>query len=520
MAVPTLAARPAVTPSDPPSEQRRAPSARRQAILAFLLVLAVHAVTHNTDGGDGFLALPAAHSLLHDGDLDLSEFADAPWFDAHYGVVDVDGRPMDYFPWTTAAATVPLLAAWEAAGSIGIVASAEPAIIEGSTGRLRVLFASVHVAAAAVVLGLLTRRLVRLLGRGGRSDARPDDAGRGTARRGTARRDLARRDLAGWDVAVWSVVLALATPLWSTASRSLWQHGPGVLTSAGAVLCCALLVGPGRVERHAHRLAVGAGALASLAYWTRPTTAVISLVVLVVIAWNRRGLLPWLLGAMALTHAAMLAANLALVGRPVPPYYAAGRVGWHEDLPTALAANLVSPARGLVVFSPFLAAAGLAAWRMRPGRRPDGDGHPDGATRVLVLALLGGAVAQWLTVSAFTEKWWAGHSIGPRFMTEAVVLLGPLALAVIATGLRTRGPRMLAVGAVAVSVLVHGGAAMSGDAACWNTVPVDVDREPDRVRDWSDPQVLESARSTWQRWSGSGPGRCRAEAEATTEETS
>jgi hypothetical protein len=455
-------------------------------VVAFLVLVAVYAVSFNTDGGDGFLALPAAHSLLHHGDLDLSEYRDAPWYDRHYGMVEVEGRQLDYFPWTTAALTVPLLAVWEAASAVGVTPPVEPMIRSGDTGRLRVLFASMMTAAAAVVLGLVTLRLSAMI--------RRDGPGWGEWLAPDAR----------WALTTWSVVLGLGTALWSTASRSLWQHGPSLLAGAGALWCLLHLVGRGSVQHHAARWAASAGALLALAYWARPTNALLSLFVIGVLVARRRDVLAPLLGAAALTHLAVLGANLALVGRAMPPYYRAGRIGWHDALPEAVAANLFSPARGVLLFSPFLLAAPAMLLRSRRSLMDDD-------TRAVVAGALATSVASLLVVSAFTEKWWAGHSIGPRFMTETVVLLGPLALvAVFGPRRPSAGGRRRAVWsiAIALSVAIHLGAATSGDARCWNTVPADVDVRPERVWSWADAQVLEPMRSTLHRWSGRAPGRC------------
>ncbi len=461
----------------------------RQILLTFMVLLAIFAVSYNTDDGDGFLALPAAHSLLHDGDLDLAEYSNTGWFDTQYGVVEVEGRAVDYFPWTTAAAAVPLVLLWDAASAIGLVGDIDPLIRAGMTGQIRMLFASVICAWAAVVLGLLTRRLSRMITRPPgryREWLDPDSS---------------------WALPVWTLTLGLGTSLWSTASRSLWQHGPAVLTAGSAVLCMAHLVGCNPVRRHVGLLASAAGILLALSYWTRPTNALIGLFVVAVVALRRRNALLPLLGATAAVHAVMIVLNRVLVGRSLPPYYQASRLGWHADLPEAVAANLISPARGLIVFSPFLLAAPLLLARTRRELLDDD-------TRVVVVGGLLTSGAYLLAVSAFTEKWWAGHSVGPRFMTEALVMLGPMALVAIFGPREALDPRRFGrigwLSAIVLSVLLHLGAANSRDALCWNKVPANVDSHPERVWSWTDAQVFESARSTARGWTASGPGRCAA----------
>jgi hypothetical protein len=105
------------------------------------------------------------------------------------------------------------------------------------------------------------------------------------------------------------------------------------------------------------------------------------------------------------------------------------------------------------------------------------------------------------------ENWWGGHSYGPRLLTELVpwlALLGILGVAAMLAaaeppagrGLRRRRSVELAVGAalLVLSVAIHARGALSWDTVLWNYYPVDVDRRPARLWDWSEPQMLAGAR--------------------------
>src|SRR5205809_8123937 len=71
------------------------------------------------------------------------------------------------------------------------------------------------------------------------------------------------------------------------------------------------------------------------------------------------------LGGAANVATAFVAVNLATFDRLLPPYYAGNRLGLPGSMGDAFAANLVSPNRGLLVFSPvvLLAVAGLVVAR-------------------------------------------------------------------------------------------------------------------------------------------------------------
>jgi hypothetical protein len=138
----------------------------------------------------------------------------------------------------------------------------------------------------------------------------------------------------------------------------------------------------------------------------------------------------------------------------------------------------------LLVYSPFVVLSvwgGLLAWRERR--------HRD-----LVVATLAIVVGHWFVISSFPH-WWGGHSYGPRFFTDVtpllVLLLAPVAQRVEAdfAARRMALPAVCCV-LVAWSFAVHAvGAAVRGSQS-WNRLPVDVDHDPQRIWDWSDPPFL------------------------------
>src|SRR5262249_33904260 len=107
----------------------------------------------------------------------------------------------------------------------------------------------------------------------------------------------------------------------------------------------------------------------------------------------------------ALIAVPFCALNVSLYASLLPPYFSPERLEGHEHFVEALAGNLVSPARGLFVFSPMLAFA----FSRRRLERLD----------VLFLVIL---VAHWLAISSFPH-WWGGHSVGPRFFTDVLPYL-------------------------------------------------------------------------------------------------
>jgi hypothetical protein len=115
----------------------------------------------------------------------------------------------------------------------------------------------------------------------------------------------------------------------------------------------------------------------------------------------RKHLWRYLVGAAAVAIP-WLFINLATYGSFIPDYYRAGKVGIHDNYLRAMATNLVSPARGLLLFSPIvvLGIAGLVK-RIRGGVS---DGLLD-FDRLLIAMCLG----YLLVSSGPSDNWWAGH---------------------------------------------------------------------------------------------------------------
>jgi hypothetical protein len=273
-----------------------------------------------------------------------------------------------------------------------------------------------------------------------------------------------------------TAVLAFGTMAWSTAAKALWSQ-----TS------CLLLAGlalPGivRLSRGGPARAAAIGALLAGAWVARPTAA---LMVAGVGAWllvrDHRAALRFAAGASAVA-APFVGWSAWRFGSPVPPYYSAGRLGDGFSF-ESIFGSLISANRGLLVYLPVLGVLVAAAF-VRRGREGDGG---------LAVLALGGLGAHWLTVVSFAH-WWGGYSFGPRLFTDALfwgVLLAAAVLPRLAgddPGIR-RWRRAL-VWAAAASVLIHAGGGLSRQGMLWNARPVPVDRAPERIWDWRDPQWL------------------------------
>jgi hypothetical protein len=231
-----------------------------------------------------------------------------------------------------------------------------------------------------------------------------------------------RRDRNRWSLPL-AMVFAFGTNTWMTSSQALWQHGTGELLIALALL---LVVAPTSPVRTALL-----GAVCVLMAANRPPDALIAGALLLFTVWSRRRSALWLLAGAAVPLAALLYYNLNFIGH-VAGGYALGKAPdetfFRRDW-SGIFGLLVSPTRGLLVFTPFLVfvPVGLIQRLRAPGSRG-------------LAAALGFAVAAQLLLYSQTD-WRAGVSWGPRWLTDLLPILvwmlapAPLVLRPLARGL-------------------------------------------------------------------------------------
>jgi len=137
---------------------------------------------------------------------------------------------------------------------------------------------------------------------------------------------------------------------------------------------------------------------------------------------------------------------------------------------------LVSPSRGLLIFSPVVLVALAGVGAAIRGR----------ASRLEFWCVLA-AAAQFLVYGSYSV-WWGGHTFGPRYMIDVLPLLVPLA-ALTLVRQRSFVWNDLAALAFAWSVLVAATGAFCYPNDAWNTSPTDVDRDHARLWSIADNQI-------------------------------
>jgi hypothetical protein len=288
----------------------------------------------------------------------------------------------------------------------------------------------------------------------------------------------------------WSLIIAaggaLGTQVWSTASRVLWNDTWAILL-LGIVVLMLFAHETGRHRLNPLLLA----SLLSWMYFVRPTNAIqIICLTVYLFIFHRRLFLPYLITG-ALWLAGFIIYSWSNFGQWRPNYYRTSRLKF-DQFWTAMAGNLLSPSRGLLIYVPvlFFVIYLLVRYRRQLG-------YP----RLVMLALA--IFVGHLVISSGFYPWHGGGCFGPRYMTGLVpwlVLLAILGVKAMLSWRETQGAKwstlkwrtQLVAGSLllALSIFIHARGAVSHETWRWNAWPVTIDEQPGRVWDWRQPQFL------------------------------
>jgi len=250
----------------------------------------------------------------------------------------------------------------------------------------------------------------------------------------------------------WAAVIALgaafATQIWSTISRALWPQTWTLLLLS--VVIYLLL----RWEQRSGKFRpVLLATLLSWMYFARPAANIMIIVISVYVALTYPRSLPAYVISGLAWLAAFVGVSRYFFGTLLPPCY---REFWwisFQHMHHRLAGLLLSPARGLFIYSPivlFVLFLIAAYWRRLSHRR-------------LVLAALG-AIALELAVLSTMGQWWGGWSYGPRELADTVAFFALLAILGCQAFAEDRGLTVHRAAAVIASGIVLLGASIAMNA--------------------------------------------------------
>lgn len=286
--------------------------------------------------------------------------------------------------------------------------------------------------------------------------------------------------------AIATAVFALATSMWTIGSQALWQHGP-VNLFVLAMTFALLRAERARTPWGLLLWLLAAGACGGFLPVIRPTALLFSFAGLAFALWTLRAR-AW---PFVLSFAVAIAPGLAWNMYFFHAFAGGYRVNTEAFSAAPLAALvafgglLISPSRGLFVFSPVLL---YSLWGFAAAARSRAQ-----SSRLFVM--LGVAGLALILMYSFFAYWWAGFAYGPRFLTDLAAIGALLLVFIIPKNpLANRFALCAFVVLFTFSVAVQIAGANSGAAgADWNAIPVSVDRMPTRLWQLADSQIQRNA---------------------------
>ena len=271
----------------------------------------------------------------------------------------------------------------------------------------------------------------------------------------------------------WALALVLlyflGTSVRTIASQALWQHA-GVHLTVAFALWLVLSPRPFALWRE-----FAAGAALGYGTVVRQTTGL--LVPFLPAARIRATVLAFIGAAIGVTP--LLVYNALAFGNPLEQGY--GTKPFDTSPLIGLYGLLVSPSRGLFVYEPYMIFAFATIVLLKPGRD---------FLELRLLSLVYAWAATAILYSTYAE-WWGGRVFGPRFLDDLAPMLFALLAWGIGHGLLTRWPaRALFWICAAWSLLIFQAAAFVYDQNTWDLSPTNINFDPSRLLDWSDPQWL------------------------------
>ena len=461
-------------------------------VAVFAIATVVFALSPVITNYDSFATFPTAVSIVNRHTLSLDAYRHVGVLTHSYTVSHAHGRFVTSYPWAVGLFAIPAVIVIDLLHAFGGGPSADSIVAQQSQVQnlVQLFSASIVTGLACATLAILASR--RLQG--------PIEKRRNAA-------------------LICGLVFAFATSAWSTASRALWQHGPSLLFLAICLVALDRLfprfpegrpAGAGGI-----RAPLVAGACISGAVAMRPTNAVAWVLVTLLILWKapRRAWASYAVG-VGVVLVPWTLITIHYYGSLLQPYDQASKLGLPPSFLESVAAQLISPSRGLFVFSPIVLVA-IAGFAVAMRRRT--------LTPLEVLSAV--AIPCVVVAIALFPVWWAGTSFGPRFMTETLPFFFVLAIPFVdwLRGWRAEAPAgrpvlyrvALACSVVALtwSVLVNAQGGVLRSSTCWNLRSpsvASVDSDPSRVWSLHDPQFVFALRAIQSEGVAGAVDRCPA----------
>jgi len=282
-------------------------------------------------------------------------------------------------------------------------------------------------------------------------------------------------------------IFAFCTSAWSTASRALWQHGPSMLFLSLALYLILL-------ARNKPWLIQYASIPLAFSFVIRPTNAIpVFFLSFFILLYYRKYFVKYLLWSLTIALPYFVV-NYMIYGMFISPYifpyYHSTSIGIDKFLRPSISqlmGTLISPSRGLFVYSPVLLFSFFGIYYQLKNLRSR---YPENMLDVFLVAII---ISHYILISSFWH-WWGGYSTGPRLFTDMIpyliYFLIPAVCFLSSSPKKFTIPGLIFLLLMLVSFFIHFRGATSDAVYAWNNIPTSIDIRQARLWDWSDPPFL------------------------------
>jgi hypothetical protein len=275
------------------------------------------------------------------------------------------------------------------------------------------------------------------------------------------------------------ITFCLGSSIVSTGGTALWS------ANFTLVICILILILVACIDNNVSVNPYIMSFLLFAAFLCRPTSVSLILPVLAVLFLNNR--LAFIQACLILTalSAIYIFSNLLEYGQLLPSYYQPSRIGNSNSMWVAFMGLLISPSRGILVFTPLFALIiiGLPIYFKEIK-----------SLRIFQVCIVW--IILHLIIIVRFPHWWGGHSYGSRLFTEIIPGIA-LLLVLIWKNVR-KTITLKALFGLSVVVALLGSVSIyintiqglyNTSTAQWNVEP-NIDQEPVYLFNWRYPQFL------------------------------
>jgi len=263
-----------------------------------------------------------------------------------------------------------------------------------------------------------------------------------------------------------TTVFSFGTIAYSGVSRGLWQHNGTIFL---------FLVFISLVLNGSRKALLLSSLPLFFSYAVRPTSILpIFFLTLVMFVYLKDDFKYFLLIGIAILLV-FFTVNYFSFGTFTHPYYDYNKVGASDTFGEALLGNLISPGRGMFIYSPFLMFSFYGAYLK----------YKKEGLRIYEAAFLMTILFHWIFISR-NQNWWGGHSFGYRLMSDVLPFLFYYFIYYWKYE-KCNWNILLALGTVLISFYINISGAVNMETYLWNLKPNNIDNTPERNWNWSDP---------------------------------